>query len=563
MILPPFLGIASKYDEKQIREAILTYLNFDVATFTDPSTQASVTFLTPDVATFDSPHDTASHTYVAADVASFSRGSIEAGLSYLAMDVCMFDPPPTVPDITLFLATGIEDARIDFTWSTPNANRSPLLGYVLEYSDCFLSNILTENNDTLIAQPNNLMTQNNNEITTENSNHLVFENASLITENHESTCHYQSYDYRRLLIEDFNRVLGNDSFLVSENSSGIGLINSVNVDPLENGQAYIFRVAAFNAVGLGEYGYSTIVTPVGPLPLQYCDIKLFMQPNATTNIYASLVDYSCRQKDINYYGNVATTTDAKFGAASLDFSGDYSSSPTPATYSHVQVNNNSGTTGDDWSLYGDFTIEMWIKPDASSDGTQYLMSAHNQETASEEESYEPDYSYYAYEWQLYRSNSKLRFQTYARSGFYEEEGNEGVFYPFIVYNEFETPDLNLSTTEFSHVAVSRFNGQIRIFVNGQQQAKDEMPWDVPISGDYLIIGAEQRRHYQRSDEFNTGRGEAFNPFKGKIDDIMISTKARYARDFVPEKYSEPADCGHCGGYSAAASAVSVSDHFIP
>ena len=96
----------------------------------------------------DSPHDTASHTYVAADVASFSRGSIEAGLSYLAMDVCMFDPPPTVPDITLFLATGIEDARIDFTWSTPNANRSPLLGYVLEYSDCFLSNILILNAST-------------------------------------------------------------------------------------------------------------------------------------------------------------------------------------------------------------------------------------------------------------------------------------------------------------------------------------------------------------------------------------------------------------------------------
>ena len=51
--------------------------------------------------------------------------------------------------------------------------------------------------------------------------------------------------------------------------------------------------------------------------------------------------------------------------------------------------------------------------------------------------------------------------------------------------------------------------------------------------------------------------------KGKIDDVMITNRARYARNFTPEKYAEPADCAGCGGYSVGATSASVSNEFIP
>ena len=75
MILPPFLGISSNYDEDQIKEAIISYLSLDTATFELASNFLSVTFVSLDTSTFDLPHDTASVTYVNADVATNSAPS--------------------------------------------------------------------------------------------------------------------------------------------------------------------------------------------------------------------------------------------------------------------------------------------------------------------------------------------------------------------------------------------------------------------------------------------------------------------------------------------------------
>lgn len=570
MILPPFQGISSNYDEQEVREAIVTFLSSDIITFTDASREASLTYLIPDVATFRSPRASPSVTYLVADTLSLSALGEEANISYGAMDLLTYDPPPEVPEITRFLSVDIEDSRIDFTWNVPWDRRSPLLNYVLEYTDCFLSRTLTEDNDNLILTDSQnyttaifAFTEDGDAIIAENTNNIIFEPGpavSLISEHYKDICNYQRYDHRRVLEEDENRIIGGNTFLLTEASSGIGLINSVNVDPLINGHPYIFRIAAVNAVGTGEYSYTNIISPIGPIPHSYCDIIFFMQPNSTTDIYTSLKDHSCREKDIVHLEGVSVSSNAQFGQGSLYFDGVYQSLPTPGTYSHLQVDNNYATSKEDWSLNGDFTIEMWIQPDRTN-SQESLISAHNP-PALDEYGYNEEGLTISSKWNLYLRNDpgtggrRVRFDFKGQTG--EEYG-----YPILETTTLETEDITISTSEFTHIAVSRFNNKIRLYVNGQEKDKKVASYDVMVTGQYMVVGAEQRADYDSSDTFNTGRGKVYSAFRGYIDDVMITGKARYAKDFIPEKYAEPADCAGCGGYSVAATSASVSNAFIP
>jgi|TARA_B100000073_G_scaffold170777_3_gene141202 hypothetical protein len=563
MILPPFQGISSQYDEAEIREAIISFLCSDIATFTEASRDAGVTYLAPDVATFTEPQAIPSVTYLAADIVSLGELSTLGTVTYEAVDVLTYDPPPEVPEITRFLSTTIEDSRIDFTWNTPNPRRSPLTTYILEYTDCFLSRTLTEDEDNLILTDSQnyttaifAFTENGDQITAENTNNIIFEPGpavSLISEHYKTTCNYKRYDHRRVLEEEENRIIG-DTFLLTEQSSGIGLINSVNVDPLINGHPYIFRVAAVNAVGTGEYSYTNILSPIGPDLHSYCDIRFFLQPNSTTDIYTSLKDHSCREKDIVFLEGVTVSSESKFGAGSLAFDGVYHSLPTPGTRSHLQVDRNFNTTLDNWSLLGDFTVEMWIKPNSANDGTQSLISAANPYHYDEENYAETNIA----NWNLYRQGQKIKFEF---KGWRTDDEFEGG--GTTQTTTLETENLTLSTTEFSHIAVSKFNNRIRLYVNGEEKDKKTAAYGVMVTGQYMVIGAEQRKDYDSSDTFNTERGVVYNAFKGKIDDVMITDRARYARNFTPEKYAEPADCAGCGGYSVGATSASVSNEFIP
>ncbi len=515
MILPPFQGISSKYDEAEVREAIISHLSSDVVTFTAASSALGVTYLIPDIMTFTEPQEVPSVTYLAADVVSLGELSTTLMATYAAADILTYDPPPETPEITRFMSTGIENSMINFTWNIPWDRRASLLNYVLEYTDCFLSKSLTESGDN---------------ITSENDD-------SIISEHYKTICNYQQYDHRRILKEDENRVIG-ENFLLTENSSGIGLINNLNVENLENGQSYIFRIAAVNSVGTGEYSYTDILEPIGPNPFTYCNLTFFMQPNNLVDVSASSTDYSCRNKTVVAYEGVTPSSDSKFGAGSLAFDGVYQSLPTPGTRSHLQVNNNNSSTGEDWSLKGDFTIEMWIKPDRTS-ATESLISAHNPYLMDDYGYPDTEYSVSS-KWNLYRQSQKIKFDFKGEVGTYEG-------YPNLVTTTLETENITLPTTEFSHIAVSRFNNTIRLYVNGEEKDKKTATYDVATSGKYMIIGAEQRADYRSSDTFNTNRGVVYNAFKGDIDDVMLVDKARYTKNFTPEKYAESLDCASCGG----------------
>ena len=561
MILPPFFGINTVYDEDDVKNVIIDYLAADIFTFVDPKATSSLTYFAADVAAFDSPKSLSSVTYLSADTLSLPRLADGVALTYEAVDICTFDPPPEPPLLTNFLSTLIGDTEIEFSWDTPYNNRCPITEYILQYTDCFLSDILTEDNNNLMAVDFGLCsTESDNQVITEDDHNLMFNGTfsdNLISDNYLTNCTFQEYDRRKVLVENKDRLKANTQLFITEQSSGIGTLNSILVQDLVNDQPHIFRIAAVNCAGTGEFSTTGILTPVGPTH-KYCDINLFMQPNSTNDIDQSLVDYSCREKTIDEVAGVQVSTQSKFGLGGLYFNGVYDALPSPGTYSHVRVNDNSTITGDDWSLLEDFTIEMWVRPSSSSH-SDTLISAYTQGADSDDMDANSNY------WRLFRTSTVLTFRAVV-----SELTNETGEYGEPVYNN-GTLNLNytgaLPTGEYTNIAISRFNNIARLYINGELKDKKEFDKNIAITGaGYLIIGGNQGPVYDVSDTFGIGRGaiQAGTQYIGYIDDIMISDSARFAKtSFVPEKYDNPADCGDCGGYNVASTLASVSDEFIP
>ena len=527
MILPPFFGINSPYDEDFIKEVIFTYLANDTLTYSDPKPIASVAYEAIDILTNKTPRPVSNISFLAIDTISLPLLSSGINLTYNSFDICTYDPPPTVPEITNFTLTDVNDREINFSWSTPYNNRCDITEYILQYSDCFLSKTLAENSDIIIS---------------ENSD-------TIIGEHYRDNCNYQEYDRRKILIENHDRLQANTQLFITEQSSGIGVINNLLMQDLVNNQPYIFRIAAVNCVGTGEFGYSDILIPYGPVH-EYCDIKLFLQPNSTNDISVSLQDYSCREKDSEEIAGVTVSTESQFGAGSLYFDGVYTALPAPATYSHIRVDHNSGVTLEDWSLYGDFTIELWIRPD-NTYANDTIISAYTQ--------YDDNYnSANDNHWKLRRTSNDLEFILNINEDYDEDP------YYFSASMTLRADNVDLPTTDFTHIAVSRFDGVARLYVSGILYDTEEFSHNVNISGNIMIIGGNQGSYYDVSDTFGIGRGAITEPYIGYIDDIMISNSARYSKSsIIPDKYQETADCDGCGGYTIAATSVSIGDEFIP
>jgi hypothetical protein len=521
MILPPYFGINTVYDEDEIKQIILSYLSNDILTFTDPKAIAALTYLSMDCLTHEQAKSISSVTFLGLDAVSLPTLSTDLAITYHAADICTYDPPPAPPEITEFLTSSIGDSEIEFYWSSPYNNRCDITEYILQYTDCFLSQMLAENSDTIISEDSDI----------------------LIGEQYRDNCEYQEYNRQKILTQTKDRLKANTSLFITEQSSGIGTVNNITVTDLINDQPHIFRIAAVNCAGTGEFSTTGILYPISIFH-KYCDIKLFMQPNSTTDIQASLQDYSCREKDINYLAGVSVSSESQFGAGSLYFNGQLDYPPSPATYSHLRIDNNSGTTGEDWSIDNDFTIELWVRPNNSS-SSDTIMSAYSQQ--------DPEYNIANNNyWKLTRTSNSVVFNI---------EKSESISSDSLTLTASGT---TLPTGEFTHVAISRLQGNARLYINGVLKDKEYSNISTYIDSQFLIVGANQGNNYDNSDTFNIGRGAVSNPFIGHIDDIMISKSARYGKTlFIPEKYSEPADCDGCGGYTLAASSNTISNEFIP
>ena len=119
---------------------------------------------------------------------------------------------------------------------------------------------------------------------------------------------------------------------------------SATVTGLANSVAVIFRVAAVNGIGTGAFSAaSASVTPAVPVTDPYfSSVALLLHADGNLNDSSSLN----RTSSITTTGTVSTAGTAKFGSASMQFSGA----------GKVVVPSDASLT-----FAGDFTIEFWVQ----------------------------------------------------------------------------------------------------------------------------------------------------------------------------------------------------------
>jgi hypothetical protein len=126
-------------------------------------------------------------------------------------------------------------------------------------------------------------------------------------------------------------------------SDGTSTSTSATVTGLTNSTAYVFRVAAVNAVGTGAYSTASSSLTVGlPSDSLYSSVALLLPFDGTG---AAFTDSSPTPKTITAFGNATqSTAQSKWGgkSAAFDGNGDYLSAPSLP---------NIGT--------GNFVLEWW------------------------------------------------------------------------------------------------------------------------------------------------------------------------------------------------------------
>lgn len=135
MILPPFFGFSTKYNERYIYNAIHDYLSSDILTYTNPTNNLLVTYLNSDILTYNRIlSNNILLSYYTQDILCYNRVlSSEPVLSYVSCDVLCYELPPQKPDPIDTINIREKDSLGLLSWSLPDANKSNIIDYIIQY----------------------------------------------------------------------------------------------------------------------------------------------------------------------------------------------------------------------------------------------------------------------------------------------------------------------------------------------------------------------------------------------------------------------------------------------
>lgn len=350
----------------------------------------------------------------------------------------------------------------------------------------------------------------------------------------------EPYDNRSTLLDYVVQYSPHNSGIWTTVNDGVNLNTLLTIDNLINNTAYDFRIAAINSVGTGVYGMSNMVTPSGGDD-SYCSLKLLIKPEAAD--IASVIDLSCNECPTSHIGIISDDTNYRFGSRSLLFDGqsDIANNPNQFPYfttaHHYRANvNMSKHDNTYWSFIDNFTIEMWIKPATlPATNTRTIMSAYSQQSI--------DNTNLGF-WKIYLdTNNKLYYQF--RADYYNPSIEARSYHNLLI-----DTGTTLSSASFTHIALCRSNGYIRIYINGIEIYKTYFVHPIPILTTFMIIGADHTSNNTQYDTFNIDRIYTTLPFAGNIDDILISNTSKYRRNFTPAQYTKTINCIECNKPSA-------------
>lgn len=281
--------------------------------------------------------------------------------------------------------------------------------------------------------------------------------------------------------------------------------NTGIIIPFTNNNTYKIRIAAINSVGSGSFTESPYFTPSGGIDLP-CDILAYL--NLDQSDRNQIATYSCYILDTFVTDNVTfgTPNSGLFGSNYWNFPGTIftitdSLSPNynKSTYPHMHV---SGAIDyvNPWSLSGNFTISFYMRPQSIEGGPHSLLGASSEMDNTNN-------------WCVTRQDDRLAFKI----------NNATIV---------EASGIVFSTTGFTHIAITRSNYWVSLFVDGVEKQENYYDNNIIIKSPFLILGAKPY-----SDEYNfsnyDGWGITTEGFAGDLDEILISESCLYRGSFPP------------------------------
>jgi len=150
----------------------------------------------------------------------------------------------------------------------------------------------------------------------------------------------------------------------------------------------------------------------------------------------------------------------------------------------------------DWDFgTGDFTIECWIRPITGASGSSFFFGRNT--------AYNSNYT--TRKWCLNYSSANEKINWYGVS-----EGN----------NITDASNQSVPLDQWSHIAIVRNSGQIKMWVNGKQEGS--------------TIASDTQNH-SYSDDIYLGAGQN-GSYDIYFDGVRISNTARYTSSFIPNAY---------------------------
>jgi hypothetical protein len=283
---------------------------------------------------------------------------------------------------------------------------------------------------------------------------------------------------------------------------------SIQTTGLSNNIGYEFRIAAINAIGTGDYGYSNIITPSGGDD-SYCKLILFFPFNNDTE------NKSCYNINVEKTDTAIVSLDeSKYGGASLYLDGN----PDPITSEFPRLIAGSGQNFN-WPFNQDFTIEMFIKP-LISIRRDTILSIRTTEFGD-------NYSYI----QLYRESNNLYFRF--NLDWHNTNNQEYQYEPNLI----TANNVNFPTGSWTHIAVCRSKSRMKMFINGNNVGNIITTNTSPnVSGMFMCIGADINYPWAET--------RSIDGYSGYIDQLIASSSAKYRSNFIPSEYTNMVDC--CG-----------------
>lgn len=289
---------------------------------------------------------------------------------------------------------------------------------------------------------------------------------------------------------------------------GTSINTGLNI-AITNNVPYQIRVAAINNIGTGLFTTSDIIIPSGGVDNDY-DLLFFADMDQADR--NQINQYSCNS------ASILVITDPPYIEPNISdgswyFSGDTSfdsESSISATYPHMRISDPNSLSNTIWSLTGDFTISVWIKPDFINENINRTIISSCSEYGTNENL-----------WKLYHNNQNIYFNI---NGINIASGSPA-----------------LATNTYNNITICKSKNYISLFFDGIEQQEIYYPNNIIINNPYLIVGAMHNPSYNFDNVYT--RGYVTEGFRGYIDDIIVSKSAFYRKNFIVSKKSpQDIDC---------------------